>query len=430
MIPGERIYLIPYYHQFLKKGPVDPGEIISPLDREGEWLRQGILYHTENQDYVIVAVKTATRESLITLMQRGKQRNKPNLQMVEVCLKVDDAVVQAAEKLGLSIFKFPSDPKLPPIPCSTCGKHIDPAQPPWRCKECAEAFSGEYRLVICHKCALPFRTSPNLEHTLAERLKETGVWRVEILCPDCRLSSEEVSLLKFDGTLKSLILWALLRGHIKLETLSQMGVPTDYTNRVVRPEFLKLMSAPKGPRLPDASDKVTPTMISGTTKRKGGVGLGERDEGSTVEISTNVAVAMGTPETAQTTNVDPVEMEIEALNTACLTGITREPNEDPREYIHRALAVPSADMPVDSLSIVNAIEEDLSEAHRKLTKESLESLFRAEGDVAGELMKKTGIYQEPGESLRRYLKRLRTMLTPEAVPEEGVSAGDANPPPE
>ena len=424
MIPGERIHLIPYYHQLLKKGPLAPGEIVSQLDREGEWLRQGILYHTLTQDWVIVAVKTATRESLITLMQRAKERNKPNLKMVQACLKADDTVIQAAEKLGISLYKYPTDPKLPPIPCSTCGAKIDPAVPPWRCKDCAEAFSGEYRLVICHKCALPFRTSPNLEHQLAEKLKETGVWRVEILCPDCRLSSEQEALLKFDGTLKSLILWALLRGHIKIESLTQMGVPIDYINHVIRPEFLKLISAPKGEVSADASGTTAPTMVASAQQGAVAKMIADGAEGSAVAISTNMAAAMGTKEAAEVPSEDLVELEIEALNAAYASGMSRELNEDPKTYVDRVRAEPPSHLLVEESAIVEAIEDTLAEAYRRLPKERLESLFRAEGDIAGELSRKVGISQEPGESLVRYLGRLKTLLAQKAAPETSDQPDD------
>jgi hypothetical protein len=423
VIPGERIYLIPYYHQLLKKGPLAPGEIISPLDREGEWLRQGILYHTLTQDWVIVAVKTATRESLITLMQRAKERNKPNLKMVQACLKAEDTVIQAAEKLGISVFKYPTDPKLPPIPCSTCGTQIDPAVPPWRCKDCAEAFSGEYRLVICHKCALPFRTVPNLEHQLAEKLKGMGVWRVEILCPDCRLSSEQEALLKFDGTLKSLIFWALLRGHISIEGLAQMGVPNDYISHVIRPEFLKLIAPPKGPESNDAA-RAAPTMVSGAQQGTGAEVLAEGAEGSTVSISTNLAAAMGATEVAAIPSADLVELEIEALNAAYSSGIGRELNEDPQTYLDRVHATPPSRLLVEEKAIIEAIEDTLEEAYRRLPKERLESLFRAEGDVAGELSRKVGISQEPGESLARYLNRLKTLLSQRTSAEESDQPED------
>lgn len=416
-IPSERIYLLPYYHLFLKSGTVEPGLVKSPMDPEGEWLRKGINYRTPGHTWAIQCVKNATRETLISLLQRAQSSGGENLRMVMVCLNKSEAVVEAAEKLGIAIYKFPEEPKLPPIPCSTCGKRLDPSKPPWRCADCAMKFAGDHRLVMCHRCLMPFRTSPSLVHKLADALQDSGIWPNEIICPDCRIDSLPEPLLHFDGTLKSVILWALLRGRLHIEDLNRLGAPGAYVDGVIRPAFMK-PSLERGKAGTAAANlRVLPQAIYGVDKAGENPTATRTTKGdSVVGIYDEVGGALGgTDETSRGPST-PIDLEILAIEEAFRTGATRDPDESTSSYLDRVRTFPSSTHMTDPLTLINAIDSNLMEAYSSLREEDTEKLRKVEISIVGRLSEMTKLPEEPDESLLGYLIRLRGSMTQHTIP--------------
>lgn len=418
-IPSERIYLLPYYHLFLKSGTVELGVIKSPMDPEGEWLRKGVNYSSPGKTWAIQCVKNATRDTLISLLQRAQSSGGDNLGMVMVCLNKSEAVVEAAEKLGIAIYQFPEEPRLPPVPCSTCGKRLDPSKPPWRCADCATKFTGEHRMVICHRCLMPFRTSPSLDHKLADALKESGVWTNEIICPDCRIANLKEPLLHFDGTLKSVILWGLLRGHLRLEGLIRLGIPTEYVDGVIRPSFMRLSlekvkragTAAKGPLMPQA--------IFGVDKSGGGTPT-PRPAGtdSVVGIYTAVGGALGGADEVSRSVSTPIELEVLAVEEAFRTGTLRELDESTSSYLDRVRGINTPPAPIEPLTLINAIDSNLMEAYGSLREEDAGKLRKVEESIVARLRDMTKLPEEPDESLLGYLVRLRGSLAQQTIPSE------------
>ena len=408
-ISGERVYLIPYYHHFLRSGTLPVGTITSPVDPEGEWLRQGIIYTAGEHRWVVLAVRNATREGMISLIQRSQLSGTKITGTVLLTLRVSPGVPEAAEKLGIALYQFDAEPKLPPIPCSTCGARLDPTKPPWRCARCAPRFTGEYRLVICHRCALPFRTVPNVAHRLADHLKETGVWNNDLLCPDCRTAALPSPLLDFDGTLRGVILWALLRGHVKLENLIQMGLPTTYVNEEIRPTFVQLLVATRKKGQP--APRIVPKPLIAVAK----VQTAQETEATAHpvavgEISTAVGGALGLRDAAGVIRRH-IELEIDSIEEAFRTGERRRVEEDTETYLARVRTMPTPIGPVEVSTLLDAVESALLEAYGALHEEDAPRFLEEEETVVKRFRQITQVPEEPEESALAYLLRLRGSIS-------------------
>ena len=411
MLSTERIYLLPYYFQFLKFGPAGKGRISSALDMEGEWVHKGIVYETPEAEWIVLATRTATRGALISLFEHKGQKSAKVLRRVLLAVTVPDTLIEGAKKLGVSIYKFPADPTFTQVPCSLCGTRIAPIHYPWRCPSCPSEFGSDYRLVICHQCGIAFRTAPRVEREVFAAIDDSAVWNKTPLCPDCRKASLETPVLGFDGTLRNLILLGLLRGRLKLEKLPSLGVPLEYVNRIIRPAFMRMAALPMGSpaaattEMPPLNEIIAP----GSAPALLSLVEGEENEGSRVAISTKVDVALGFSEERGGVGNQLLEDEISALEQASRRGILRRPDEDAKTYLERMTALPPSHVKPTAYQSLDAMDADLVEACRKLTERDLMELMKAASDIASKIGSQLEASQSAGEDLLSYVARLKSI---------------------
>ncbi len=415
MIPSERIYLLPYYHQFLRSGPAGRGLITSMLDVEGEWVHRGIAYESKGELWLILASRTATRANLITLFEhKGAAGDRP-VHRVMLAATVPDAVVEGSRKLGVTIYRFPAEPKFTQIPCSLCGTRIDASHYPWRCPHCPSDFGSDYRLVICHRCGIPFRTSPKAEREVHNAIGDDEIWSKHSLCPDCRREDMASPVLGFDGTARNLILNGLLKGKLKIERLPTLGVPLSYVDRVIRPSFMRIAALPRGSQAAKALEMPPLANLSASEGQAMLVGsLGAEGDGSQVAISTAVDQALGVARENTGGIVNQLlEDEISALEQASRRGIARREEEAAGAYLERMLALPPTHVKPSFLKILDAIDADLVEAFRRLPERDLSALIRVGADLTAKVGKELDTPQTPGEDILTYLMRLKARAPPE-----------------
>lgn len=409
MIPSERIYLLPYYNRFLQTGPVGKGVIVSPLDAIGEWLLRGIVFRTEKGDWTIVAMRTPTRQTLITLLERQELAKPERLRRALLTTNAPEAVVTAAEKLGIATFRFQTEPKQLEVPCSLCGTRIKPDHFPWRCKECPNQFGSEYRIVICHRCASPFRTSPRLERETLSLIADPAVWDTTTSCPDCRRAQLQSPVLAFDGTVRNLILYGLLRGKLKMEHLAEMGAPADYVSEVIRPAFMKLSTMGRQAAVAKSLEMEPPKQLVGDETKVEEVISIDSGSKSMVEIATTIDSVLSDSSVAAPVN-ELLEAEISALEQASRTGIVRNHYESAQDYLKRIGSTPPQLVPPRPALVLDAMDADLVEASRVLPEFDLDSLLKAGADISSKVAEKLNTAQKRGEDLLTFIGRMKEMI--------------------
>ncbi len=410
MIPGERIYLLPYYYQFLRNSPAGRGIISTTLDIEGEWVHRGLAYETKDATWLILASRTATRANLITLFEHKGAVSEHTVHRVLLAVMVPSAVIEGARKLGVSIYKFPSEPKFTQIPCSLCGTRIDAAHYPWRCPQCPSEFGSDYRLVICHRCGIPYRTSPRMEREVYTTIDDEEVWSKHSFCPDCRREDLTSPVLGFDGTARNLILYGLLKGKLKIERLPMLGVPQPYVERVIRPSFMRVAALPRGSAI---TKELEMAPLSELTAAQGQAQLLSamvaEDGESHLAIGKVVDEALGTKPAPEAVPVNQLlEDEISALEQASHRAIARREEEEAAPYLERMLAMPPTHLKPSISKVLDAIDADLVEAFRRLPEQDLPALLRVAADITARVGKELDTPQSPGEDIMTYLMRLKS----------------------
>ncbi len=106
-----------------------------------------------------------------------------------------------------------------------------------------------------------------------------------------------------------------------------------------------------------------------------------------------------------------VDWEASAFRAAYATGVIRQQNEPPKEYIQRAqLEHPSGASPPVSLQMAKAVSASLMEAHRGLSEREMSVLSKTLEETSRKWSQDVNVPWNPGEPLIDYAVRVRGVL--------------------
>jgi hypothetical protein len=110
-----------------------------------------------------------------------------------------------------------------------------------------------------------------------------------------------------------------------------------------------------------------------------------------------------------------LDTELQAFQTAFLTGISRHTNEGAPAFVSRAHSLAHSQSSPTTAAIAASVVDDLLEAHRTLSKKDLGVLNRAASNTLTSLGKSVGIERANKEPLIDYAARVKSSLQARAA---------------
>ena len=118
----------------------------------------------------------------------------------------------------------------------------------------------------------------------------------------------------------------------------------------------------------------------------------------------------------------PLASEVDALRTAHITGVVREPGETPGEFIRRAtLDYARAGTQPRPVEMTRAVCASVRESYRRSSEDEMKEFSREIQEDLRQFMNETGVHLNPGETLAEYVTRVLSVL-------EAVDQTEAAPP--
>lgn len=193
-----------------------------------------MIFRTEAEDWLLVAVPRVTEETLQTVASRavalacqpGQREVKPAV----ICEDAPPEIRNAAVRLRIPLFAVHGAMHAPEGLCGICGGPLSRAKSGPECPRCRQNFPSGLTLRTCPGCLTEYVTEPGIEEALHEKLARAGeATPYEALCPGCRAPAGPTSV---PVTLLDEMAQALASRALAPQDLQGWGLPPAYLRLV------------------------------------------------------------------------------------------------------------------------------------------------------------------------------------------------------